>query len=596
MAQHEMNLAEYWRILVKRRVILATTTVAIGALTFLLARPPEPRYHAVAKILLAPAGPSAAGGDVDTVALAQEAERVRSRRVATLTYYVLEYMADTEGLAKSGLNEADRQMVRDAINAVQTDLVPEDGPGLPPFDFGALFLSWEHRDVTRPLDTQDRQFVTRSILRFVSVGVNDESRGLSIRARSRVPWVATLLTEVVAQVYVRDLGNRRAVLLKAAVRRAEARVASTQALLDAEAEDESRRAALSAAQRRLLQAQRCLDERPEAEASIVQHALSEGSQPTGAGRMTKGIVGLVVGFILGLVMAVLRETFDMTSGTVKEVEAYLDTEVLGVLPHLDVDRTAAAIRRTNHDLRKDQTLAVRAALMTRYDPQSVCSEAVRSIRTYVEFVAREKGAKAFVVTSAVKDEGKTTVAANLALALAQDGRKTLLVDADLRAPSVHQMLGVDAGPGIGEFLMGHSGWRELVRPGTDLFRGETHPPDPAGALGLADLSVLTSGLPLPNPAELLGSARMAELLAELRSDFEFVLLDSPDILSTTDAVVLASQVDSAILVYRARQANRSTLERARSHLDRLQIDVCGIVLNDLPHSEWQEERDAKRRK
>ena len=302
--------------------------------------------------------------------------------------------------------------------------------------------------------------------------------------------------------------------------------------------------------------------------------------------VAKTAVGALIGLVLGVVIAVLWETFDLTIGTIEEVESFLETRVLGVVPHVEADRLAAEIRARDPDGEtesSDAELQQRAMLVTLYDSKSVSAEAFRHIRTTLDFARTQHKAEAnvFLVTSATLYEGKTIVAANLAVVTAQNGKRVCLVECDLRRPQLHRVFGLERTPGLYDVFIGKMGWQEARKSLSDFLLGKIGMEAAVAAPGLENLSVITCGTVPPNPVELLGSAEMGRLFQELREAYDVVVVDSPPILPVADAAVISPFVDGAILVYRAGSAPRTILSRAKTQLESVDTHLFGVVLNDL---------------
>ncbi len=199
-------------------------------------------------------------------------------------------------------------------------------------------------------------------------------------------------------------------------------------------------------------------------------------------------------------------------------------------------------------------------------PRSSAAEAYRTLRTNIEFASVDAPIRTLLVTSAVPGEGKTITAANLAIVFAQAGRRVLLVDADLRKPGVHVAFGLLNEQGLTTMLRSDdAGLASLVR-----------------ATEVVNLLVLTTGPLPPNPAELVGSQRMAALLDELRQDSDLVIFDSPPLEAVTDAALLSSFADGTLLVVDASKSRRRAVRAAREALDRAGANVVGAVLNRTP--------------
>ncbi len=203
-------------------------------------------------------------------------------------------------------------------------------------------------------------------------------------------------------------------------------------------------------------------------------------------------------------------------------------------------------------------------LVTLTQPRSAAAEAYRTLRTSLEFSSLDRPLRTLVVTSSSPDEGKSTTVANLALALAQAGRRTVVVDADLRRPSLHSLFGLPNVAGLTSMM---------------LDEAAAQPPYQAGPV--AGLRVLTSGPLPPNPAELLASRRLDDVLARLTQDADIVLFDAPPLTAVSDAAVLAARVDGVILVVQAEKTRREAVQRAKKTLERVNAHLVGAVLTEV---------------
>lgn len=195
-------------------------------------------------------------------------------------------------------------------------------------------------------------------------------------------------------------------------------------------------------------------------------------------------------------------------------------------------------------------------------PRSPAAEAYRTLRANLQFARLDRDVRTLLITSAGEGDGKTTVTANLALALAEGGQRVLLIDADLRRPSVHRLFDLPTAPGLSNALLQDSG--EL----------------PIMTTSVPGLSILTAGDPPPNPGEFVASPRLARLLARVRSDFDCVLVDTPPVSLVADAAVLAPSVDGVVLVVSAGRTKRDLARRAKEQLDKVGARLLGVVLNN----------------
>ncbi|OLC54829.1 MAG: hypothetical protein AUH92_03335 [Acidobacteria bacterium 13_1_40CM_4_69_4] len=299
------------------------------------------------------------------------------------------------------------------------------------------------------------------------------------------------------------------------------------------------------------------------------------------GRILRSLVGLIVGLLVGLVAAFLAETLDTSIGSIEDVEQYLGLSVIGVVPHIDPDATRREILQRNPTLASDPSLDGLGALVTQFAPQSPAAEAYRSLRTNIEFSRIGKAGRTFLFTSASPSEGKSTTVANLGVAMAQMGMKTLVWDCDLRSPALNRTFGVPREPGFTHVVLGMSRLDDVLHRFSEVFLGRIDMRSMLTSAGLENLCILSAGALPPNPSELLASPLFSDFIVEVASRFDVILIDAPPILPVTDAVILSTRVDGVVLVYQLGRIGRAVLKRAKSHLDNVHAAVRGIVLNDV---------------
>jgi capsular exopolysaccharide synthesis family protein len=207
------------------------------------------------------------------------------------------------------------------------------------------------------------------------------------------------------------------------------------------------------------------------------------------------------------------------------------------------------------------------ALVAFTDPRSAAAEAYRTLRTNIQFASPDKPLKTLLATSTSPEDGKSTTLANLAITLAETGARTILVDCDLRRPALHTLFGLPNETGLTSLML--AGAEPLTPAQLPVQRTE-----------VANLGVLTSGPIPPNPAELLASRRMAEILTILAGLADYVLFDAPPIIAVTDAAILAPRVDGVLLIVRAGKTKRDLAIKARRLLEQVNAPLVGVVLND----------------
>lgn len=212
------------------------------------------------------------------------------------------------------------------------------------------------------------------------------------------------------------------------------------------------------------------------------------------------------------------------------------------------------------------TTQEKTALITLTNPRSPIAEAYRSLRTNLEFSSLDQPLRSMIVTSAAPEEGKSTTLANLAVTVAQAGKRVILADCDLRRPTQHRLFGLTNATGLTTMVVDDQAMKSPPLQETEV----------------PNLWLLASGLPPPNPAELLASRRMTEIIAALLERADMVLFDAPPVIAVTDAAVLAAKVDGVLLVLRAGKTKREHVQRAKALLEKVNARVVGTVLTNVP--------------
>ncbi|WP_308492983.1 polysaccharide biosynthesis tyrosine autokinase [Microbacterium terrisoli] len=255
-------------------------------------------------------------------------------------------------------------------------------------------------------------------------------------------------------------------------------------------------------------------------------------------------LGLLIGLALGIGFAVMRSVLDTRVRTPRDVAQVTDAPLIGAIA--------------------DDPKAPERPLIVHADPLSPRAESFRTLRTNLQFL--DMGGRAsFVITSSMPSEGKSTTAINLAIALADAGKKVALLDTDLRKPKVAEYLGIEGGVGLTDVLIGHVRVGDVMLP-----------------WGGRSLYVMPAGKVPPNPSELLGSQQMHTLLAALERDFDVVLCDAPPLLPVTDGAILAKATSGAIVIAAAGTTTRNQLSNAIDALDTVDAKTAGVVLTKVP--------------
>ncbi|HEX3819011.1 MAG TPA: polysaccharide biosynthesis tyrosine autokinase [Candidatus Sulfotelmatobacter sp.] len=268
---------------------------------------------------------------------------------------------------------------------------------------------------------------------------------------------------------------------------------------------------------------------------------------------------IVLGSALGVGLAFLLEGLDNTVRTTEQAQMVSGLASLGMIPL----GSKSAREGPNPKRLVIATSKEAVELVTQVRPQSQMAESYRALRTSLLLSNLGAPPKVIMVTSALPQEGKTTTSINAAVVLAQKGVRVLLIDADLRRPSIHKTLGM--GP--------HSGLSNVLTGSTTLEEAITQ------TAILPNLFVLPAGTPPPNPAELLASSNMRDVLNELSGQYDHIVIDTPPSLSVTDAVVLSPRADAVLLVIRSGQTTKQALRRSRDILMQVNAKVVGVLLN-----------------
>lgn len=281
-------------------------------------------------------------------------------------------------------------------------------------------------------------------------------------------------------------------------------------------------------------------------------------------RLTTVLAALFLSTLFGMGLALFLEYLDDTIRTVEEIESVLQLPALAAIPTIEsmpkrklllVGATETEEERANSEL------------LIFADSRSALSEAYRQLRTSILLSTAGHPPKSLLITSSLPSEGKTTTATNTAISLAQTGAKVLIIDADMRRPRLHSVFNIANGEGLSTLLSSESTDADIARvvktdDGTQL-------------------NLLTSGPIPPNPAELIGSDQMANLLKKLQNHYTHVVIDSPPITSFTDGVLIASMVDGVILVVHSGKSSRQVVKRSRQLLQDVGARILGVVLNNV---------------
>ncbi|MEW6068890.1 MAG: polysaccharide biosynthesis tyrosine autokinase [Nitrospirota bacterium] len=260
------------------------------------------------------------------------------------------------------------------------------------------------------------------------------------------------------------------------------------------------------------------------------------------------ILSMIIGILGGIGMAFFIEYFDNTIKTPEDIEKKIYLPSLGLIPHYTDNKNIHALEYITHS-----------------DGQSPISESYRSIKTFLLLSAGGSPPRVIMVTSAERDEGKTTISTNTAIALIRSNVKVVIIDADMRRPRLHRIFGLDNDIGLSTFLSGN------VELGDGMIKVSEIP----------NLDIIVAGHTPPNPAELLSSYRFRDLIQDLYSRYNFIVIDTPPTLGISDPLIVSQHADGVILVVRCGKTPKEAVQETRRLLDNVNAKILGVILNSV---------------
>ena len=281
-----------------------------------------------------------------------------------------------------------------------------------------------------------------------------------------------------------------------------------------------------------------LEEAVRANAITIVESATSPNSPAKPRPAVNLLLGVAAGLFVGIALALLRENLDTTLYTTEQIESATEMETVGQIPAAKEELAIARVADGHY-------------------PQM---ESFRRLRTNI--LAGSSGKEVVLLTSAKRGEGKSTVSANLAVTIAQSGREVVVVDCDLRLPAVHKLFDMTNKRGLTDILVGDQSLNKVVQDST-----------------FPRVRVITSGPLPPNPTELLGSQRMLDLVEQLKSLYDFIILDTPALLSVADAAVLAPMADNVILVVAQSQTKRGDVQTVVRQLSNMRVKAMEVVVN-----------------
>lgn len=278
---------------------------------------------------------------------------------------------------------------------------------------------------------------------------------------------------------------------------------------------------------------------------------------------------------VGIGLSFFLEYLNDTIKSIEDVERYAQLPMLGIIPSIANGTSRffkSKSKRKQIDLSEDGTQlgldikrnAVQSELLSNMDVHSIAGEAYRALRTSLLLSTAGTPPKTILITSGQASEGKSTTAVNMAISLAQLGSKVLIIDCDLRRPSIHKHLNISSAKGTTNYLSSNTDLESLIQE-----------------LAIPNLFAITSGPIPPNPAELLSSPKMKEMIKLLGKSFDHIIIDSPPVVNVTDPIILSTLVDGTVMVIHSGKSTRGIVQRSRQELQSVRAKIFGVVLNNV---------------
>jgi len=339
--------------------------------------------------------------------------------------------------------------------------------------------------------------------------------------------------------------------------------------------------------------------REKAKDEICIIAKSESASQLSPNMSMNIIVGMLFGVILGCISAFVWEGLDTSIGKIEDVERVTKLPVIAHIPLIGQKISPSSnffrpIKMLGQQLvkiffsilpfeKQERAVDLDTKILFNFDPLSMTAEAYRTLRTNIQFAigAGKVTGNIIAITSTSPREGKTLTSTNLAIALAQLGKTTLLLEADMRRPQIAPLFKIDEKPGLSDILIGTAKLGESIRTFTDILMGDAEWDKLMESQGIDHLHLLPCGTIPPNPSELLLSLEFRELIESLRQQYDFVIIDTPPTVPVSDSSIIGTVVDGTVLIYQSDTTSRHLLLRAIQTLQKNQAKLLGIVINQL---------------
>ncbi len=336
-------------------------------------------------------------------------------------------------------------------------------------------------------------------------------------------------------------------------------------------------------------------EKTKDEIQLISLAASGSADKVRPNNVVNIVAGAIFGLILALIYAFVWEGLDTSIGKIEDVERITGLHVIGHIPLIGSEKgLVSSFMRPSRHLGKmisglfrggesDRPIDIYNNVLFNFPPLSIEAESYRTLRTNIQFAmgSHKTSGNVIAITSTSPREGKTLTAANLAIALAQLGKNTLLIEADMRRPKLNEIFKLHKKEGLSDLLIGSVSEDDAICSSSDLLMGGIDWDRLLSSSGIDNLHFVTSGTIPPNPSELLMSVEFSKLVERLKERYDFIIIDTPPTLPVSDACIVGTVVDGVVMVYQSDKTSRHLLLRAIDMLNKSKVKMIGIVINQL---------------
>jgi len=599
--QYDLNIRDYWRVIKKRRLVILLTFISVVIATAVYNNLQTPVYEAVTTVRIQ--SQSTVISALTDKFFGKSRDVLSSEeRVISSTPVIEEAAKRLKMISDSSSPQEKDNVITDISEGLSTEQVPEAEIIKIKFDssdplkakeianmIAKVYLEFNFRSINKEAK-QARSFIEKTMKQVEERLRKAEDILRAFKEKEVVSGIAVALTQRLANLQA-ELST---LLTKATEKHPDAirlreQIQEVQEQLktlpSAELEfarlnrDVETHEKLYTMLRSRFEESRIAEASQTSKAEIINPAV-EPKTPIKPNKKFALVVGSVIGIMASLILAFLSESLDTSIGTIEDVENTLKIPVLAVVPSVrsEIKENKTWLGRSAAKKTQDSEDMLKVGLIVHLKPMSQMAEAFRILRTNLKLTEQKR---ILLFTSAGPREGKSTILLGLAVSLSQMGIKTLILDCDLRRPSINKMLGIERDVGINEVVSGEVKIEQATKGLTDIMMGKLGFDDTLKTPGLDNLYIITSGHIAANPSELLSSRKMQQLIDDMKNAYDIVLVDAPPVLSITDAAILAPKTDGVVLVYEMGRTARSALLRSKIQLESVGAKVLGVVLNHI---------------